>query len=245
MRHTLSRLIPRFRLSRTPVMFSMVLIVLSILFISFKFFVLDSISPKSAVVITTKKTYEATKQSLRISDIKKNNIIMIDSNFPTNESKLFSSSIVTVAGHIFDIMTISNSSFLLFGSTNIFKIPKKLYVLPKKNQVIGYTFAQCRVGNYALLLPDSLNGVMITKEAFTRFVNFNRDTLNGDYTDDEAFRIFTDLHSLRLLILPCSGNKPIPPWEQIDVIENDAGSFPKPWGTIDKIPEVWRITDLL
>lgn len=201
---------------------------------------------KDVIAITTKDTIEATTNSLKNNEFKNTKIILISNNSKTSGKHFFNTNMQKVNGEDYDLLSISNSSFVLFGSSKVFKVPKRLPALPKKNQVIGFTFGQCRPNNYALYIPDSLEACLLTKEALIRFIDFNKETLKGEYEDDEAFRIFTDLHSLRVLMLPCGdSSKPLPPWDAIEVIENENKEPFKPWGKMEKIPEVWRVTELV
>lgn len=134
-----------------------------------------------------------------------------------------------------------NTSYVLFSSSKVFDIPF-LPKLPDKQMVIGYSFEQCYNAGFALLLPDKLDGLLVKKSALKRFAEFMKDTLDSSYSDDESFRIFTDLHSLRVVVFPCNGFKlEFPKWESFDVIENNNTSPFRPWGHISKIPEVWKV----
>jgi len=143
-----------------------------------------------------------------------------------------------------NIMSMINTSYVLIHGASRFAIPSNIPNYPNKPMVIGYTFSRCYEKGFALLLPDRIEGSLITKEAYQRFIEFSQTKLTSDYTEDEAFRIFSDFHSLHLFMLPCS--KPIknlPSWESIEVIESDEIYTNKPWDNLPRIPEVWRVAE--
>ncbi|OHT02071.1 hypothetical protein TRFO_07244 [Tritrichomonas foetus] len=145
-----------------------------------------------------------------------------------------------------DVSNLVNTSFVLYTGFSEFKVPMNLPSLPKKPMVIGYSFSQCYENGFALLLPYQLEGSMITFEAMNRFNDFSQNTLKHQTSQSEAFRIFADFHSLHLLLLPCNKKiKMLPKWETIEVVENETDFQVKPWDSIPKIEEVWRIRDML
>jgi hypothetical protein len=138
-----------------------------------------------------------------------------------------------------------NTTFVLFGSTEAFAVPAALPKLPDKPMVIGYSFVTCNEQKYALIGPIQIEGSMVTVEALKRFWEFS-ETLKGEFSKNEKFRIFCDLHSLRLLMLPCKKRTDrLPKWESLDVIEYENIGPLKPWDSIPHVEEVWSIGDLI
>lgn len=139
-----------------------------------------------------------------------------------------------------------STNFVLIGGPEEFSIPASLPPLPKKPQVIGFTFSDCAPGRYALLLPTTLNYSLLTKQGFQRFTQFASSTLYNKYSANEAFRLFCDFHSLHLLMPPCNRSAAvIGKWEDIPVIEYENPNPPKAWSEPNLIPEVWKIANEL
>lgn len=137
-----------------------------------------------------------------------------------------------------------NTTYILFTGLELFKVPQNLPHLPQKPMVIGYTFAQCYDHGFGLLLPTQLEYSMITKDAYERFLDFSYNNLHDKMHPSDAFRVFTDFHSLHLLMMPCDPKiKVMPKWENIPVIEYESRQMIEPWDSIPKIPEVWRIKE--
>ena len=145
-----------------------------------------------------------------------------------------------------DVSSMSNTTFILFGGPETFRVPKNLPALPQRPMVIGYSFAECHENGFALLMPTQLEYSMITRDALHRFVDFSTTTLKHTMGASEAFRAFCDFHSLHLLIMPCGKvGSTLPKWETIEVVEYENPHPPKPWGNIEKIDEVWKIKTVL
>lgn len=145
-----------------------------------------------------------------------------------------------------DVGSMINTTFILFGGSESFKVPQNLPSLPNRVMVIGYSFQQCYENGFALLLPTQLEYSMITRDAMKRFAEFSNTVLRKKFTPSEAFRAFCDFHSLHLLVMPCGKSKQmLPKWEQIDVLEYENPNPPQAWDTIEKIEEVWKIRKLV
>jgi hypothetical protein len=145
-----------------------------------------------------------------------------------------------------DITRYVNTSFVLLGSIDAFVVSHALPRLPDKPMVIGYSFSTCNEHQYALVGPVQLEDSLISREALQRFHQFATTTLKGSRPKSEEFRIFCDLHSLRLLMMPCRKRTgSLPKWESLDVIEYETGFPVKPWGSLPHVEEVWSIRDLI
>ena len=145
-----------------------------------------------------------------------------------------------------DVSSMSNTTFILFAGAGAFKVPQNLPALPQRAMVIGYSFAECHEGGYALLMPTQLEYSMITRDAMHRYADFATSTLKKSMDASEAFRTFCDFHSLHLLIMPCgTASSSLPRWDALEVVEYENPNPPKPWDNIEKIEEVWKIKNVL
>jgi hypothetical protein len=141
-----------------------------------------------------------------------------------------------------DVAALANTTFVLFGGTEPFAVPPVLPRLPDRPMVIGYSFATCHERDYALVGPVGLAGAMVHAPALRRFHAF-AGTLKGSFTNSEAFRIFCDLHSLRLLMMPCRRRRGrLPKWEAMEVVEYESPEPMRPWDSIPHVEEVWSLT---
>ena len=199
---------------------------------------------KEISVVIPSGGVQSTVASLRNSGFKKVHAISYDkSPFTGTDFTTYKQ----IQGNFgVDIDNYVNSTFVLYAGLDSFHVPPNLPKLPNKPMVIGYTFSQCSDGGFALLLPTGLEYSLISAESMRRFNYFSFHVLHGQLPPSEAFRAFAEFHSLHLLVLPCgkSGSK-LPKWESLEVLEYESSVQRKPWGAIPKIPEVWRIRDLL
>ena len=199
---------------------------------------------KNILVLTTNATYSNTFNTIHNSRFRNAHFLNIDSFLTTNESFLYNTTIQMIDNHPQDLKELLvGHQFVLIGSATRLVIPNSLPVLPKKRQVIGYTLNTCTSAEAVLFLPNKFEGSLLTIESFYEFISFNNQVLKGQYTDDEAFRIFTDFFSRRLLSLSCNFAGHLPPWEEIKAVdEENRPPISKPWGDYQKIPEVWKVT---
>ncbi|EAY03830.1 hypothetical protein TVAG_063430 [Trichomonas vaginalis G3] len=196
---------------------------------------------RDITVIANSNQIKSTTQSLLKSNFRNIDLISMDR---IDESNQFYSSVRISSGGIETLIDLINTTYVLFGHNTSFFIPSSFPKLPNKPQVIGYMFETCNRGKYTLNLPNSLGANVLTKDAFKRFIQFYTETLHSDYDDNEAFQIFADLHTLRLLKLPCGKLPPLPKWEDIEPVDEPRNPV-KPWGDMELIPEVWLIKDLI
>ena len=172
------------------------------------------------------------------------NIHVISTESIPHAENLFTSVKLEQNINLYSLKDSISTSYVLLSGKGFQNIPSNLPIFPPKTQLIGYSFSKCYERGYAVELPDTIDGALLSKTAFNRFVNF---LFSHQFKNiDDAFRVFCDFHSLHLLLFPCG--KPIrflPKWEKIEVIESDK-PFPKTQlDSIPLIPEVWRIQDLL
>ena len=223
----------------TGIFLLFVFLIFSIYFIYLRVFP----QTKNILVLTTDATYENTHKILQNSQFRKSQFLNINSILSTNESFLFNSTMQYIDNNLVNLTELFDQhQFVLIGSSSHLHIPRSLPVLPKKRQVIGYTLNRCTAEKSVLLLPINLSGSLLKTEALIEFIIYNNEVLKGRYTDDEAFRIFTDYFSRRLLLLKCGFHGHLPPWEEIPAIdEANRPPISKPWGNYPKIPEIWNV----
>ncbi|KAH0791179.1 hypothetical protein GPJ56_004799 [Histomonas meleagridis] len=199
---------------------------------------------KEITVVIPSGGVQSTAASLRNAGFKKIYAISYDkTQFSNTDFTSYKQIQGNFGGNIENYV---NSTFVLFSGIESFHVPLNLPKLPNKPMLIGYTFSQCSENGFSLLLPTSLEYSMITSESMRRFNDFSNNVLHNQFSHEEAFRVFTEFHSLHLLVMPCqkSASK-LPKWETLEVIESENNAPRKPWGNIPKIPEVWRIRDIL
>lgn len=149
---------------------------------------------------------------------------------PTNSLASFKNSITT--------------PYVLISGKGFKNIPTNIPSLPQKNMLIGFNIAKCYERGFAAELPENMDGALITKDAFNRFIDFSSS--HHFSSDSEAFRVFCDFHSLHLLRFPCNKQvKSFPKWEKIDSIESSSEYPITQLNNIPLIPEVWQIQDLI
>lgn len=196
---------------------------------------------KEITVIVNSAQYSPTTTAIMKSGFKKVHLITTEK---VTETSLLYNTIRSMSGPISNLVNVINTTYILFGHNLSFYVPPSYPKLPNKPQLIGYSFDTCNRGKYTVNLPNMLGGSIITKEAFVRFIEFYKDTLHSKYDYDQAFQIFTDLHTLRLLKLPCGKPVPLPKWELIEPVDEPRGQV-EPWGEMELIPEVWLIKNLI
>ena len=202
---------------------------------------------KDITVVIPPHSIDSMVTSLKESGFRKIHAISYDDPAPDDSRNSIFSSFRQAHGSFGDdVSSISNTSFILFGGSDVFKVPMNLPSLPNRVMVIGYSFAECHEGGFALLMPTQLEYSMITMEAMQRFTDFSSGVLKGLMSASEAFRTFCDFHSLHLLIMPCGSCSPVlPKWETIEVVEYENANPPVPWGHIEKIEEIWKIKNIM
>lgn len=236
----ISRRFGRSKKISTIIAFLFIMISISSLgFITFKKSSTQQNYLKEISVVIFNNAEEAAEDSLKDTGIKKIHAIYLDahpssSHFATVKSK--------TGGIDRKILDMINTSFVLFSGQERYHIPSNIPKLPKKHMVVGYIFSQCYKDGFALKLPDRIDGCAITKQTLKRFIDFSLQTLGNGYDESEGFRIFMEFHSLHLLMFPC-GYKTgsLQAWEDISVVDNEIETELKPWGKLEKIPEVWKI----
>jgi hypothetical protein len=198
---------------------------------------------KDITVVIPNGGVDSSVAAVRSAGFRKIYALSYDERFSTHS--LFTSYKQMTGTFGDDITGVVNTTFVVFGSVEAFKVATRLPELPDKPMVIGYSFATCDERRYALIGPGQLENAMVRTNDLKRFHAF-AETLKGSFSKNEAFRIFCDLHSLRLLVMPCGKRTGrLPKWETIDVIEDDRPPITRPWDTIPHVQEVWSIRDLI
>jgi hypothetical protein len=198
---------------------------------------------KEITIVIPHGGVETSAAAVRNAGFRKVHALSYDERFQSHSAF---TSYKHVKGTFGDDLTGSvNTTFVLFGGVETFAVAPALPQLPDKPMVIGYSFGICNRRQYALLGPRQLEDSMITTSALKRFHAFS-ETLKGSFSKNEAFRIFCDLHSLRLVMMPCRKRSArLPKWESLDVIEHESPGPVKPWDSIPHVEEVWSVRDLL